>query len=286
MGRFLKSAIEILKQANEPLGPTEIVSRAFDAGLLWSNGLTPSQTMKSKIATDILNFGEQSPFMRACKGKFTLRESSKPLEEYRAERFIKKPLVEDILVIPREQFRKIVPDTGLTKGVKSLKSILLRAEHMDRMTAEKSEDFIQLISFFLVRKKRKFLSYKRTGRLPEKTLKGVYSLGFGGHMTGEDLDPLFIYADPLSAVLPAVRELNEELCLSNYGTPIFKGLMYDDSNPTSRIHVGLVFEVHLITADYEVAERGNFNDVKFESSREILGRLHEFESWSRKLVAS
>jgi len=284
MSRFLRAAIEILRKAEEPLGPIEIVERATNEGILWTTGLTPSQTMKSKIATNILNHGEHSPFMRAAKGKFALREASKDVEEYLADRFIKKPLVEEILVVPRRDFLNSVPGPGLIKNLNSLKDLLLRAEHMDRMTAEKSEDFIQLISFFLVRKKRKYLSYKRTGRLPEKTLKGVYSLGFGGHMTADDLDPLFIKSNPLVALLPAVRELNEELSLPEYENPVFVGIMYDDSNPTSKIHVGLVFEVILASDTFEVAEKGNFNDVKFETAKEINKRVHEFESWSQKLI--
>lgn len=285
MGRFLDAAIEILRESSSPLGPKEIVQEAMERGLLWSEGLTPSQTMKSKISTDILKFGERSLFMRAGKGKFALRETSKTIEEYHAERFIKKPVNEDILVVQRELFFRFVHGPGLTQNLSALKEILFRTELLDRLTAEKSEHYIQLISFFLVKKGSKFISYKRTGRLPEKSLKGAYSLGFGGHMTEADIDPLFIKNSPLTSILPAVRELDEELELPSYDPPRFRGLMYDDSNPTSKIHVGLVFEVKIRSVDFKVGEKGNFNDVKLESPSSIKARIGEFESWSRYLIS-
>lgn len=284
MGRFLRAAIEVLRQADGPMGPVEIVERATALGILWTNGLTPSQTMKSKISTNILECGEFSPFMRACKGKFALRETSKNIEEYQADRFVKKPLVEEILVVSQQDFSHFIPAAGLKRNLNCLRNLLLCATQMDRMSAEKSQDYVQLISFFLVRRKRKYLSYKRTGRLPEKSLKGVYSLGFGGHMTSDDIDPLFIKSDPLVALQPAVRELNEELSLPKHEDPVFIGIMYDDSNPISKIHVGLVFEVMLVSENFEIGEKGNFNNVKFETSNEIKKRIHEFESWSQKLI--
>jgi predicted NUDIX family phosphoesterase len=284
MGRFLSAAFEVLKNSDVPLGPSEIVERAMTLGILWTSGLTPSQTMKSKISTDILQKKESSLFMRAEKGKFTLRPKNQSDDEYIANRFIKKPLSEQILVIPRRQFKKIIPKVGLTKDTLALQRLLLNASSFDRMSAELDKRLIQLVSFFLVSSGDKLVSYKRTARLPEKSLKGIYSLGFGGHMTMDDIDPLFILTSPLEAIMPAVRELNEELKLPSFTSPEFIGLVYDNSNPTSRLHVGLVFEVFTQSHSIESGEKGNFTDIKLESRDSIKNRLNDFESWSRMLI--
>lgn len=284
MGRFLDAAFQVLKSSDTPLGPIDIVRRAFAEGILWTDGKTPSQTMKSKISTEILDKGDLSPFMRAEKGKFVLRDRGPASEEYYAKRYKKRPLKEDILALTRREFREVVPKRGIIDDESALKHILLRARPVDRMSAEKNRKLVQLVSFFLVRRGQNILTHKRTGRLPEKSLKGVYSLGFGGHMNLDDLDPIFAYNSPIEALGPAVRELDEELHLPKYEAPKFLGLIFDDSNPTSKLHVGIVFEVSLPSDAFEVGEKGNFSDVKLESVDSIRDRIGDFESWSRMLV--
>ena len=92
-----------------------------------------------------------------------------------------------------------------------------------------------------------------------------------------DIDPLFIRASPVEAIMPAVRELNEELKIDSFDQPKFIGLVYDNSNPTSRLHVGLVFEVHLEENQFEVGEKGNFTDVKLEGISSIKKRTYHLK---------
>ncbi|WP_411825623.1 HTH domain-containing protein [Luteolibacter sp. AS25] len=283
MGRFLQAAFQVLKSTKVPLGPVELADKALKMGILWTEGKTPSQTMKSKISTDILSKGKESAFMRVEKGKFSLRDRGEETEEYFAKRYKKKPLKEDILAISRKKFRQVVTKRGVIADPRALRHILINSASVDRMSAEKDRKLVQLVSFFLVRRGDRILTHKRTARLPEKSLNGVYSLGFGGHMNLEDIDPIFAFSSPIEAIAPAVRELNEELHLPPYESPQFVGLIFDDSNPTSRLHVGLVFEVALPSGGFEIGERGNFSDVKLETLASIRNRLGDFESWSRML---
>jgi hypothetical protein len=63
----------ILQEAGEPLSPREIVERALDKGILRSEGDTPEATMGAQLYVDVQR-NAQSPFAKAGRGKFSLRE--------------------------------------------------------------------------------------------------------------------------------------------------------------------------------------------------------------------
>src|SRR5207249_12066340 len=87
MGDFLTAAYQVLKMKGSPLTATEITSAAVESNLLDSHGLTPWQTMKSKLSTDILNRGDKSKFMRSDAGRFALREWKGTIAEHVADRY-------------------------------------------------------------------------------------------------------------------------------------------------------------------------------------------------------
>jgi predicted NUDIX family phosphoesterase len=134
----------------------------------------------------------------------------------------------------------------------------------------------------------KFLTYKRSKRLPESRLHGFYSVAFGGHLNPEDVLHMFNIFDPQQSEAWLDRELREELRLEEKGNRVtsmnYVGLLYDDSQPVSRQHLGLVYKVMLASDQYDIGERGFLMDSKFESLAEIRGRLSEFENWSILLV--
>ncbi len=113
MGVFLKAAYEVLYITRKPLTAPEIVEAARARGLLKTSGKTPEQTMKSKLATNILTNGDRSPFMRAAKGRFALREWKGAYPEHIADRYQKALFDEDIVVFPATSLRRYVPVDGL-----------------------------------------------------------------------------------------------------------------------------------------------------------------------------
>ncbi len=127
---------------------------------------------------------------------------------------------------------------------------------------------------------RLYLTYKRTKRLPESRLHNYYSIGFGGHLNPDDNLPLFNLADPEQAIQFIHRELKEELILKKEPSISFRGLIYDDSQEVSKLHLGLVYDVLLKTPDFKIGERGFLMDPKFETIDEIMKRLKDFENWS------
>jgi len=286
MGRFLDSAYRVLRKEGKPLSAREIAGIAVKDRLLPTTGLTPWQTMKAKLSVDILRKGSRSLFMRSDKGKFALREWSEQYKEHITDRYQKAPFDEDIVVFPATSLIRYIPRKGIYKGQFDQQSLLAECYPMRRRDAEADLSVIQLVSVFLVRFGNRWLTYKRTKRLPESRLHGYYSVSFGGHLNPDDVLHLFNIFDADQAHAWLVRELHEELRLEKGDlTEIrYRGLLYDDSQEVSKQHLGLVYDVVLRSAEYKIGERGFLMDAKFETLDEIDSRIDEFENWSVLLV--
>jgi predicted NUDIX family phosphoesterase len=182
--------------------------------------------MKSKLSTDILSRGSDSLFIRVEEGRFSLCEWKGLYPEHVAQRFQKALFDEDIVVFPATSLKKYVPRIGLYSGSFDREALLRECRPMRRREAEEDRAVIQLVSVFVVRFQDKYLTYKRTKRLPESRLHGYYSLAFGGHLNPDDLRPLLNIFDPDLAAPLLLRELGEELRLDPQATPIleYRGL--------------------------------------------------------------
>ena len=148
MGQFLTAAYEILKTENRPLSAREIADLAVERGELRSEGKTPFQTMKSKLSTEILHKGTDSPFMRVAEGKFALREWG--TKEHIAHRYQKALFDEDIVVFPAESLSKYVPKPGLHRASFDRDALIAECRPMRRRLAEETYSVIQLVSVFIV----------------------------------------------------------------------------------------------------------------------------------------
>ncbi len=236
--------------------------------------------MKSKLATDILWNRERSLFMRAAAGRFALREFRSELGEHVAPRFKRALFDEEIVVFHARNLKNYVKRVGLTRNGADTRQLLSECFPMQRRAAEENTSVIQLVSVYIVSWRGKYLTFKRTKRLPESRLHGFYSLGFGGHLNPDDIPSLFNFADPDQALMFILRELKEELILEEKPHIRFRGLLYDPSREVSKQHLGLVYDVKMATNDYQIGERGFLMDAKFESINQILDRADEFENWS------
>ncbi len=284
MSKFLDAAYDVLRRADSPLNAREITARAMERGDIPSSGATPSQTMKSKLSTDIVRKRDQSPFMRTTVGKFALRAwKSRGEKEYVAERQTKSLLRENVLVLPALSLPSYAPCPGLwpispERGL----DLLAECTPMERWRAEGDVEVIQLVSGFVVQLDDRVLTYRRTKRLPESRLHGEYSALFGGHLNPEDIPLWNIFESGYASFLD--RELNEELRLPPNTYDIrLRGMLYDDARPVSRQHLAIVFDVALRDPNYTVGERGFLQQDKFETWREVGDRLGDFENWSRLL---
>jgi predicted NUDIX family phosphoesterase len=283
MGHFLDVARRVLLVGNKPLSPEEITEIGLKNGWLITRGKTPAESMRARLSTDILDKRDKSAFMRTASGTFGLRVWARREPEYVAPRFKKSLLEEDIVVFPANSLRKYVHGRGLfTTPPRDRKSLIAELRPMRRSLAEKDFSVIQLVSAFIVRFEGRYLTYKRTKRLPESRLHGYYSIPFGGHLNPEDILPLFDIFDPEVAYLMLNRELEEELRLPNSKIPklVYVGLLYDNSREVSTQHLGVVYDLCLESPTYVIGERGFLMDAKFETLDEMENRRNDFENWS------
>ena len=284
---FLKAAYDVLKTRQEPLTAREITAIATREQRLRTGGLTPWQTMKSKLSTDILRFGERSLFMRTAKGQFGLREWNVTLVEHIADRYQKALFDEDIVVFPASSLPRYVPGVGIHSNSFDRDALLDECRPMRRREAEETFSVIQLVSVFVVHHGECYLTYKRSRRLPESRLHGSYSISFGGHLNPDDISRLLNIFDPGLGGPLLERELGEELRLrtGDITSLTYRGLLYDDSRPISKQHLGIAYDVFLGTDEFTIGERGFLMDAKFETLEQIFARIEDFENWSQ-LIAS
>lgn len=283
MGHFLEVAHKVLKSAGKPLSPEEITEIGLKREWLVTRGKTPTESMRARLSTDILWGRGNSLFMRTTAGGFGLRAWKRSENELIAPRFKKSLLEEDIVVFPTKSLRKYVPGPGLhTTLPNNRRNLIAELRPMKRSLAEQDFNVIQLVSAFIVRFANKYLTYKRTKRLPENRLHGYYSIPFGGHLNEDDILPLFDIFDSEVAFLMLKREFEEEIRLPNNKiiNLVYKGLLYDDSREVSKQHLGVVYDVLLDSDEYEIGERGFLMDSKFEILEEMEARRNEFENWS------
>ncbi len=285
---FLAAAETILKSSNHPLTPKQIIDIALEGKMIRTAGLTPWQTMKSKLSTDIRLRGEASRFMRAGPGLFGLRAWKSRMTEYHAKRFKAALLDEDVLVLRRSALPGYAPSPGVHQNNVDVRALLAECFPMRRRRAEEDFDVVQLVSVFVLHYGDRLLTYKRSRRLPEARLHHTYSIAFGGHLNPDDSLPLLDLSVPDQALMLIIRELSEEIKLPKDQAPqiVYRGLIYDDSREVSRQHLGIVYDVNLASEQFEIGERGFLIDAHFETVDEIAGRIGEFENWSEMLLDS
>lgn len=283
MRKFLEAAYITLKREKEPLSPDALTKKAIEYGVLKSVGKTPQNSMRARLSTDILKKREKSLFKRTAAGTFALREWDD--KEFHAPRHKKTLFDEDIVVFDKVYLKEIITRNGLIPyDLNKVKEKVFKIWYpLRRRLAEENENIIQLISVFIVKYNNKYLTFKRTKRLPESRLHGFYSIGFGGHISQDDLKPLFNVFDPNTQPF-IIRELKEELKLKYNPLIEFRGLLYDDSMPVSIIHLGIVYDVFLKDTEYEIGEKGFLMDPKFENIKTIKNRIDNFENWSQIII--
>ncbi|MBT9259366.1 MAG: hypothetical protein KM310_06375 [Clostridiales bacterium] len=150
-------------------------------------------------------------------------------------------------------------------------------EERPRGEAEEDPSFKQLIPYGVLTQGPKVFVYQRLSKSGERRLRGLWSLGVGGHarkIPGKDLQDLI--EENL------FRELREELEISPWpkGKPTFRGFINDDGNAVGKVHVGLLYVWDIPESKVEVREKAKMAG-EFMFLEECLRVDPElWESWS------
>jgi predicted NUDIX family phosphoesterase/nicotinamide mononucleotide adenylyltransferase len=195
---------------------------------------------------------------------------------------------EDVAVIPKDDLRTLVARNGFGKVVIDWRRFLGACRSRIREEAEQDFSVVQLVSVFLVRVGDRWLTYRRSGKLPEQRLRGALSVHVGGHVRPEELsffNPLVMpQEDPAVGFL--TRELHEEISFPPDAPPAIKyvGVIYDERVLVSSQHLGIVFVVESSSEFCAMRERGYVFQSEFVTLSELVANVSSFENWSELLI--
>ncbi|HZY25706.1 MAG TPA: hypothetical protein VFE71_07765 [Bacteroidales bacterium] len=195
----------------------------------------------------------------------------------------KKDLMEElVLAFPTTELWKLMPykQKGLIReNSDALKKIIQDGLFLRRSESEEDPSFKQIISYAIISDKDSFYLFRRTSGQTEKRLHNKFSLGVGGHMNpGDSVELKEQYlTDELK------RELSEEVKLLN-GCLIdeieFIGFINDDTIPVGRVHIGLLYNIHVSNKEVYINETDKMTAEWIEKSR--LAEFYEgMETWSK-----
>lgn len=297
VSRFLWAAEHTLLKFARPMSAGEIYVASREAGYFPDTfqGQTPEQTMKSKLSTHILRFGDESIFVRTSPGRFYLRELvQREGDIYTAVRWAPPPSKEIVTVVPATALRGRHPFQGIATQLEPRLSELFQSDicrDLPRADAELTEEFKQIITYVMVRRGGDFLVFRRgVFNQTADMLRGSDCIGFGGHVNAEDKS--LMSGDDAGLMEAAARELREELALPaedlgrlSVGIGLrVRGILNDDSSGVGRRHFAVVFE-YQVSADpaWEHPVRGEESITKLRwvgvNSKPL--NLDDYEYWSQ-----
>lgn len=204
-----------------------------------------------------------------------------------------------VFAFPTEELWKLMTykKKGLIKGNSELlKTIVQKGLFRKRNELEEDPSFKQIIPYAVitdtgpesrtlrdklrgVRQSQSFYLFKRSSGQTEKRLQNLFSLGVGGHMNPgrSTVQEEQYLKDELR------RELFEEVRLSNdcvIEDIEFIGFINDDTIPVSRVHLGLLYNIHVSNKEVFVNETTKMTADWIDKSR--LAEFYEvMETWSK-----
>jgi len=153
--------------------------------------------------------------------------------------------------------------------------ILEKHIFMSRDLAEYDFEHKQVIPYLIIRNNNNYLLLQRTSKQSEKRLHNKFSLGIGGHINPESSD----HGNNL-IIGGLYKELNEEVLINKPYDLKFIGTINDESNSVSKVHLGLLYELEVQSAEYEVLEKDKMS-AQWESRDNLIKYYDRMETWSQ-----
>ena len=158
--------------------------------------------------------------------------------------------MENVMVVPTAKLAPYLRDRDLIRDLDDSFLRLVREEHrfLTRAAAEADPTHKQIIPYVALTRGDEIFLLHRLKKGGETRLRGLLSLGAGGHIDDTDTggDPLF---------LGLRRELSEELFLTDPGEPALRGIINDDTTEVGRVHLGLFFTLEVKDAAVRETEK-------------------------------
>jgi predicted NUDIX family phosphoesterase len=197
-----------------------------------------------------------------------------------------------VFAFPTDEFWKLMTykKKGLIKeNSEVLKRIVQNGLFLRRSELEEDPSFKQIIPYAIisykepersgVRQSQSFYLFKRTSGQAEKRLHNKVSLGVGGHMNPDDS----MESKEQYLIDELKRELYEEVKLLN-GCLIedieFIGFINDDTIPVGRVHIGLLYNIHVSKKEVYINETDKMTAAWIDKPG--LAEFYEgMETWTK-----
>jgi len=191
-------------------------------------------------------------------------------------------LEELVFALPADKLWEIITykEKGLIKeDGEVLKKIIQNGLFRKRSEMEEDPSFKQIIPYAIISNKGSYFIFKRTSGQTEKRLHNKFSLGVGGHMNpGNPKDSKEQYL-----LNELKRELFEEVKLLN-GCLIedieFVGFINDDAIPVGRVHIGLLYNIHVSNKDVVIHETDKMT-ADWIDKADLAAFYYGMETWTR-----
>jgi predicted NUDIX family phosphoesterase len=185
---------------------------------------------------------------------------------------------EDVLVVHNSHLPSYINNPGLhliadSNGVFNL--ILEKHVFMPRDLAEYNFDHKQIIPYLIIRHGDSFLLMQRTSKQTEKRLHNKFSLGIGGHINPDSSE----HGNNL-IIGGLYKELSEEVRVHKPAGLQLIGIINDESNSVSRVHLGLLYELEVLSDKYDVLEKDKMS-AQWERKDKLIQYYGNLETWSQ-----
>lgn len=180
--------------------------------------------------------------------------------------------------------REVLEDAGMFQGmslhVDRYLPLLDNPENLfflPRREADQNFHFKQWIPYVLIFQGDKVLRYHRGSKGGESRLRGLYSVGVGGHITEQDFASGNGYEEGMN------REVREETGFEPVKAPAV-AVINDDSTEVGKAHLGVVHIMRL-PESAKMSDRREIASLEFvylmDVVRDAAKNPDSYESWSR-----
>jgi len=197
-----------------------------------------------------------------------------------------------VFAFPTDHLWKLITykEKGLIRGNREvLKKIIQNGLFLKRSELEEDPSFKQIIPYAIisnkeperggVRQRQSFYLFRRTSGQTEKRLHNKFSLGVGGHMNPNDS----MESREQYLIDELKRELYEEVKLLNeclIEEIEFIGFINDDTIPVGRVHIGLLYNIHVSNKEVYINETDKMTADWIDKSN-LAEFYWEMETWSK-----
>jgi predicted NUDIX family phosphoesterase len=186
---------------------------------------------------------------------------------------------EEVLIIPNNLLHPHIQERSgrliTEEKERVFDKILNNQMFMVRNDAEYNFDHKQVIPYVVIRNGNNYLLLQRLSKQTEKRLHNKYSLGIGGH-----INPASSIQEDNIILNGLYRELNEEVAVGDASGLHFVGIINDERNDVSRVHLGLLYVLDVLSSEYRVLETEKMT-ATWVSEQELEKHYDALETWSQ-----